>query len=641
MIKKLLLLSACIAFLGNWALAQDEGRFAFQPATKTNKSLALRSDDNKIRIGYCSDKPGRGMDAQLNDEPMEYGGAILLTQEILNKYVGNKLNEIVFFKAEEGSEEILSYFGVFVTKNLDAPSNEFLHLQQVPIGDLKDGEWNRIKLSKEITIEQNTPLYVGIIMDFSRATRPSLMFAAEEGVRQAGANFFRDRGVWHPVDKFPVIDYNLCIFAYAEGANAPMNDVGIRRLEISDFVGQNSSSECSILLRNYARTPLTSLKLSAKLDGEEFQQLTIDTINIKTGMEHRLKIAGVRFPKEGNHNLEFSVAEANGGADTDPMDNSLQKKLFVVKEGGGMQAKKILFEQFVSEKHKNIPIADSLYTVSVNKRRDVIWVKHHVNKDAFSLPYVSELTVFFDNNKFFTPAVMVNREIFPEFPGDKGPAYFINGESFVDQMFGVAASFPSFISIMGTAEWVEASNELKIIVQGKSVSNELPFTKDARLTVLLVEDKILSTTQVAKKEYIQNGVIRAVVTPDIWGEKLDVAQYNYQKEYTVKLNPKWEKKNMRVVAYVSGHNSDPKDRRVHNAEQFAIKGFVANEQALPEVAPKAWYAADAVQVSEGFEVQAVYDLSGRRLVAEHLPSGIYVVQMSNGFTHAVCKILVP
>ncbi|MDO4723049.1 Omp28-related outer membrane protein [Porphyromonas circumdentaria] len=637
MTKKILLLFAFMAFCFQQGLSQRGERFAFQSTTESSTANALRAEDNKIRLGYASEEPGGTFKSQVSEGPLDFGAAVLLKGNILNKYAGSKLTDIEFYRSLEQGQ--LASFSVFVTKDIGAGISNFLHVQRVD--NLKEGAWNRIKLSKEITIEQNTPLYIGIIMSYTNANMPSIQVSKGAGLREAGVNFFLDRNVWYLLDKHP-IDYNFAIVAYATEEHAPLNDVGIRRFEMSDFVMQNSPTPASFLLRNYGKSNVKTVTLSAKSDDVEFQKIVIDTLDLRTGSEARINMDGILFPKEGNHNIDLSLISVNGKQDEDDTDNSFEKDLFVIKEGKGAFFKRVLFEQFTSERHKNMPIADSLYAVSINKKKsEVVWIKHHIYEDAYALPYVSDLiSAFFENSKSFLPAIAVNRDIYSAFTGERGPAYFINGESFVDMMINTALTFPAFISIEGDVEWQESSNELDIVIRGESAANELPFATDIRLSVYLVEDKILSKTQTGKKEYIQNGVVRAIVSPSVWGEEISLSEYKYQKAYRVKLNPEWKKENLRVVAFVSNYSYDPTKIRVHNADAFGIKGWSSAEKLVEAATPKVWYSSDAVQATEGFEVMAVYDLSGRRHASTHLASGTYVVQLSNGYTQTACKLLV-
>ncbi|MDO4692112.1 MAG: Omp28-related outer membrane protein [Porphyromonadaceae bacterium] len=527
-----------------------------------------------------------------------------------------------------------------MTKNLDANFNGYLHTQTIPHKSIKANAWNTVRLDKDLEIEKDTPLYIGVVMTYSNAIMPALKCCYEKGFREEGGNFYLDKQKWIPLERLTPIDYNFAVYAYAEGDNAPAHDVGIRRLSSADFVAAKSSTNATFLLRNYSREHAKNVVISAKSDGKEFQRITIDTIDIATGLERRITMGGVKFPTEGNHELELSVISVNGGDDTKKLDNTVSKPIFAVREGGQMLSKKILFEQFTAESHHAMPIADSLYAVSINKGKDAIWIKHHIYDDAYSLPYVKEYEMFFEDRKTFLPAIAVNRDIYPSFRGERGPAYFINGESFTDLMIDYGLAFPAFVSVKGKVQLNEQTADLKVMIEGKSEAKELPFAQAAYLTVYLVEDGIRSTTQTGRKEYIQDGVVRAVLS-DTWGDEIDLSGYSYRKEYITKIDKTWKKENLRIVAFVADYGGEYDKLRVHNTEEFKVMTSDSNEGVLDKAVAKVWYTNGAIQISEGFDVVAVYDLAGRRIPNHtNLAPGQYIVQLSGESSLTAHKLLV-
>lgn len=640
--KKLLLLSALLAFSSNLGLAQDLGRFVLGKSEINDTQLRagkseLRAEDDKLRVGYATDRVDRSFTLQMHGGPIDYGAAVLLKGDILNKYVGNKLTDIVFYHAS--SPSTMGSMRVFVTKDLHADPATYMHSQTVP--DVKVDSWNTIALNREITIEKDTPLYIGMVASYSNAFMPVVKACYERGFRESNANFFLDRSTWSPFDRFgDETDYNFPVYAYIKGSNVPLNDVGIRRLDASDFVRQNTPSEAFFLMRNYSRDNVKKVTLSAKSGGVEFQKLIVDNIDVPTGLEMRINMKGIRYPKEGNHKIDFSVLSVNGGEDKDVKDNMLPKHVFVLKEGRELMPKKVLFEQFTAESHHSMPVADSLYAISINKSKDAVWIKHHIYEDAYALPYVDAYKLFFEGGRTFLPAIAVNRDIYPYFDVEKGPAYFLNSESFVDRIIRLGLSFPATISVKGKVKLNQDTNVLDVTIEGESAANELPFTKDPHLTVMLVEDSIKSTTQTGKAEYIQNGVVRAVLSSSAWGDRLDVSNYTYRKDFSIKLKDEWNKQHLRIVAFVNNYGGKYDQLRVHNVDEFKVMSSDSSDGLLPMAEPKVWYASDAVQVPEGFDIVAVYNLAGLRFSPEHLAAGQYVVQISNGRTATAHRLLV-
>ncbi|WP_025843165.1 Omp28-related outer membrane protein [Porphyromonas gingivicanis] len=637
MIKKLLLLLTLFSTGATLGWSQGNGGVFFEPSSGKNTIKSPRTDESKLRIGYTEDRVGGTLKLQWSDQPVDQGAAVLLKKEIVNKYAGNTLTDIVFYQPSL-EKSILDAIYVFVTPDLDMGFSNFPLKQKVE--NLKENAWNVVTLQREIPIEADKPLYIGIFAHYSVGNFPAVQLSFTRGARESGANFFLGPPAtkWDPLDRFP-LDYNIAIFAYAKGDNAPLNDVGIRRLESSDFVSRNTPSSVDFCLRNYSKSNVKKVTFSLKSDGKEFQQITVDTLNLPIGLESFITMGGIKFPEEGNHTIELDVLTVNEKLDSNKGNDHLEKNLFVFKEGGSVMSKKVLFEQFTSERHRAMPEADSLYAVAINKRKDVVWIKHHLYEDTYSLPYTNDLSVFFENNKTFLPAIAINRDIYPGLE-ERGPAYFVGVEGLTTFVINNGASFPAFISVNGELKLDKATNRLDIRIKGESAAKELPFAKEPRLTVLIVEDSIKSTTQLGKKEYIQNGVVRAILNASTWGDKLDLSSYNYQKDYTLQLDSKWNRENLRVVAFVNDYGATPKDLRVHNAAEFSVKKGTSNEGILADIEAQVWYSEGIIQATKGFEIVAVYDLSGRRIASSNLSSGYYVVQLTDGHNRLVRKLLV-
>ena len=190
------------------------------------------------------------------------------------------------------------------------------------------------------------------------------------------------------------------------------------------------------------------------------------------------------------------------------------------------------------------------------KDKDVVRVKHHRNykthNDQFRISEDADYEELYGKAKPFIPAVCIDRLIVGGFE-DPGPAYFIANDTIVGKFLNVAKGVYSFINL--NVEPKVTGNKLNVKVSGHAGTNEMPQQTDLRLVTWLVEDGIVSNQQTGKPRFIQNGVLRKVLSSNSWGDALNISAYDFEKTYSVDLKPEWKANNMRVVSFVSNYNA--------------------------------------------------------------------------------------
>ena len=159
---------------------------------------------------------------------------------------------------------------------------------------------------------------------------------------------------------------------------------------------------------------------------------------------------------------------------------------------------------------------------------------------------------------------------------------------------------------------------------------------ELRLTTWLVEDNIKSTEQEGAEgnSYVQDGVLRKVLSSSAWGDKLDITKYDFEKTYSVDLQDGWNVDNMRVVTFVSNFNTDALKRRVYNTQQLACTNTTAEAQ-------RPFFVVGGVVVAnQGFRVVEVCDIAGRKVSAHNLGAGLYIVKATDGERVYTQKVIV-
>ena len=159
----------------------------------------------------------------------------------------------------------------------------------------------------------------------------------------------------------------------------------------------------------------------------------------------------------------------------------------------------------------------------------------------------------------------------------------------------------------------------------------MPLQTDLRLTTWLVEDKIESTQQAGKASFTQNGVLRAVLSGSAWGDNLDISNYDFEKNYTVDVDPKWNVANMRIVSFVSNYEANVLKRGLYNSTQAAVAGTSGiNSQANSADNKTISVVNGSVILPQGYHLVGIYDMAGRRISTNQLGYGLYIVNATDG-----------
>ena len=181
---------------------------------------------------------------------------------------------------------------------------------------------------------------------------------------------------------------------------------------------------------------------------------------------------------------------------------------------------------------------------------------------------------------------------------------------------------------------------MNVKVSGHAGTNEMPLQTDLRLTTWLVEDGISSKQQQGKDTYIQNGVLRAVLSSNAWGDALDISKYDFEKTYSVKIKPDWNIKNMRIVSFVNNYNEDVEKRTIYNTTQAPCVDPTGITSHTMTTNDKAFYVVNGkILMSKGWKLAAIYDISGRSVNVNLLKDGLYILKATNGkdtITQKVC-----
>lgn len=600
-------------------------------------SLSLMGGDlfaqsESMRLGYCTTDYSRGLVAQGQTGSHIYQAAIYLPSEILDKYVDDQIDAVEFaIKPMRGQMA-----SVFVSTDLeDLRSNSLATATASGYGE----GWNSVSLRKPVKIKKGMNLYVGYqILIGENEEYDCLLFD--------NSTYGVDKRNWYGLDdqwsnNTVGINRNLCIRAVVSGDNVPDNDISLMKLEPvngSDYMEQNAPQSYYAYVQNNGLSKVNSFKLNieAKTNGETLGS-TADygNLDIPNNEPQKILLENVTIPVEGNFMSTFSISKVNGEDDPYAADNSIQRQGYAYKEGSSPVARKVLFEEFTSEGYNESPAADEMHKQVIDAREqdDVVWVKHHRNyagyADKFVIGEDNDYAELYGTSHPFVPASCYDRLVITGME-DSGPAYYVPYADQVGYLIDLAKTQPSFVSLDIKPTLKTGSNELGVQVSGHAGTNEMPLQTDLRLTTWLVEDNVKTDTQLGADSYVQNGVLRKVLSSSAWGDALDITGYDFDKIYNVTVNPEWNVNNLRVVSFVSNYSQNALKRTVYNTAEATLDSSTGVKSVETQYVRPFSVDAGMVVANSGYKIVEVCDVAGRKCLPTSLATGFYIVKTTDG-----------
>lgn len=636
-------------------------------ATVTKKDAGMRlgpSETYKSIGKYCIPVSQVEEDTPVSHTMCQ---AIRLPASLLNKYVGCKIDSIeVVLGARTGNglapddeavEGVKRGNGLtaFVCKDLDKVIEGDV-LTSVSTQDYASG-YNKFKFNNSVTIEKDQDLYLGYYiilnpgenLDAVAFDDPIVMGYSGEKGNSFLAFDFR----WQSNSSFPMAVngqpyyMNAAIRGIASGDKFPDGDVGLISISSGNdyYVECNSPATYQAKIRNYSPEIVKSMEFSVSVNGKESDNVVLNDLNVPSHEITTIDVPGVKINHEGNLDVKLTVKKVNGVDDSDVADNDMTSSSFAYREGGQILRRNVLLEQFTSEGYSEAEFVDESYKEFLADQSNVIWVKHHVKTkggfiDQFVTDFEKKYVSLYGGASTFFPAACFDRMKFLGMQ-DPGPAYFVESNVAFEAMLGNVNMIPSFAELNVRPKHNEADNTITVKVNLNTQANVMPGQTDLRLTTWLVEDGIVSTEQKGVSgEYIQDGVIRAVLSEDVWGDKVDISSYSASKEYSIAVDPKWNLANMRVVSFLSNYDPTNKVYQLYNSRESKVQVSSGISSVVRTPDSMVTVTDGNVEAINGNTLVGVHDLSGRSFTGKNLPKGMYIVTVSDGKQQSAVKVVV-
>ena len=636
-------------------------------ATVTKKDVGMRLGPSET---YTNIGKYRIPVSQIQeDTPMSHTmcQAIRLPASLLNKYVGCKIDSIeVVLGARTGTGLAATDVAVegvkrgngltaFVCKDLEKVIEGDV-LTSVSTQDYASG-YNKFKFNNSVTIEKDQDLYLGYYINLNPGENldaiafddPLVMgYSGEKGNSFLAVDFYWQSNSGYPMAVNGQTYYmNAAIRGIASGDKFPDGDVGLISLSSGNdyYVECNSPATYQAKLRNYSPETVKSMEFTVSVNGKESDNVVLNDLNVPSHEITTIDVPGVKINQEGNLDVKLTVKKVNGVDDSDVADNEMTSSSFAYREGGQILRRNVLLEQFTSEGYSDAEFVNESYKEFLADQSNVIWVKHHVKTgkgfvDQFVTDFEKKYVSLYGGASTFFPAACFDRMKFLGMQ-DPGPAYFVESNQAFEAMLGNVNLIPSFAELNVRPKHNEADNTITAKVNVNTQANVMPGQTDLRLTTWLVEDGIVSTEQKGVSgEYIQDGVIRAVLSEDVWGDKVDISSYSASKEYSIAVDPKWNLANMRVVSFLSNYDPSNKVYQLYNSRESKVQVSSGISSAVLNPGSMVTVTDGNVEAINGNTLVGVHDLSGRSFTGKNLPKGMYIVTVSDGKQQSAVKVVV-
>ena len=636
-------------------------------ATVTKKDAGMRlgpSETYKSIGKYCIPLSQVEEDTPVSHTMCQ---AIRLPASLLNKYVGCKIDSIeVVLGARTGNglaPDDVAVEGVkrgngltaFVCKDLDKVIEGDV-LTSVSTQDYASG-YNKFKFNNSVTIEKDQDLYLGYYITLTPGENLDAVAFDDPIVMgysgEKGNSFFALDFYWQSNSSFPTAVngqpyyMNAAIRGIASGDKFPDGDVGLISLSSGNdyYVECNSAATYQAKIRNYSPETVKSMEFSVSVNGKESDNVVLNDLNVPSHEITTIDVPGVKINHEGNLDVKLTVKKVNGVDDSDVADNDMTSSSFAYRKGGQILRRNVLLEQFTSEGYSEAEFVDESYKEFLADQSNVIWVKHHVKTkggfiDQFVTDFEKKYVSLYGGASTFFPAACFDRMKFLGMQGP-GPAYFVESNVAFEAMLGNVNLIPSFAELNVRPKHNEADNTITVKVNLNTQANVMPGQTDLRLTTWLVEDGIVSTEQKGVSgEYIQDGVIRAVLSEDVWGDKVDISSYSASKEYSIAVDPKWNLANMRVVSFLSNYDPSNKVYQLYNSRESKVQVSSGISSVVRTPDSMVTVTDGNVEAINGNTLVGVHDLSGRSFTGKNLPKGMYIVTVSDGKQQSAVKVVV-
>lgn len=603
------------------------------PAAVEAGEVFLGYSDMEVNRNWCV-----GFDAA--DDPGVSLQAVRLTSEMLAPYVGEQLSGVRFGVGEEVDDVT-----VFVRETLTGAN-----VAEATVAKCA-ATWNYVQFDEPLAIS-GAELYVGY----------SYYHEGERYVIGADRSDFVDGACYmgyesqmeHYFDDYSSEMYNMGMLLIQAIVGDDISDCGrsvsLLGADLPVNVQQDVPVDVALDIFNTGWEAAGSIAVTATVGGEEVGTVTYD---FDGGLQPRssAEVVWDGLVLDAAANVTFEISSVDGKANAATLQAWSQD--CGVYEGEGFP-RKLVLEYFTGQGCGNCPTGmQAVNSLLLGHEDDVICVMHHTyGYDDFT----SEDAWFYGttfNTSGSAPMMMLNRMkrtlFFLEGEGEASvtgvvihPTFFAYANNYRNFLDAEIAE-PARVSVAIDQDYDEAADVLNITVSGRRT--EPLAGSHVGLTVMVLEDGQVAFQIGASENYVHNNIMRDVLS-DLKGDVIEWdADGRYEMTYRYEI-PEYidsygnnvtttpDRRNMRVVAFVSEYSDDREKCMVYNAEdeRFIEETYPSGIDEASISEPVAVWVSDgtfhATAAGEELDVQ-VFNLVGMQLPNNGIGAGTYIVRATD------------
>lgn len=619
---------------------------------------------NATTIGYCKSSTSRTNTFRVGSTTTQ-GQAIRLTKAKLQALKGKTINYAEFAVGSKNCTG--NTLKVFLSTS---PDGEPIAEGTVTVSKALDNcRWT---LDKPYTITgEEESLYIGYTAEIATTYK---MLLSDGSYDIKGYNYAYEDGQW--VDTYGLNRGSAMIRANIDG-DVSYTDVIMARNNFDGYF--KAGDKCDIAARfvNAGTTAVNSFDAVIKV-GDNTTTQHFDGLDIEPKEAYSLALGSIDSSREGEQNIDVSIANVNGGDESDTSDNGAGAQIFFYPNN---MERSILLEGFTGQDCSNCPSGHlTINNAIANCGEDIVEVSHHAGyyPDRLTMAEDDAYRFYYSNpTSTFAPAVMVNRSA----DNSVSLSPVVNTVySDILQLISHAAASKPYVSLNLESQLDSDSRELKVKVQILPHTT-LP-TDNVLFNVFLVQDSIVAYQANGGTNYVHNRVFRGTLTDNSWGIATDeltpgraltwektitipeqihssywtddlIEDGKYSGKYNVdQCDIEAVLKNMTLVAYVAEYDTSDNTKNVvynccetrlgqnYRQRAFDIEAGIDDKVAQGndvDIAVKDGH----IDINGTHCSANVYTADGRKVdAAANLQKGVYIVKVANGGTITSKKVLV-
>lgn len=562
-----------------------------------------------LSLGYCDGQSTTKGSITSSEKNVWVSAAIYIPAGTINTYSGNHIDSINVALASKLNVDTLK---VWLRSSLDGENLAEGTITSASTQKISK-EWNKVGLDTPYNVERtDNGLYIGYSFHQKGASFgiAALTSACKNALFvQLPGEEWTDRSS----------EGTLCVEGLVYGDNLPKLNVALQSVDAqSVYVIDKGTMKITGSVKNLATQTVTGFDVLASIDGsEETCTAHVDaSLAYKQTMDFSVTV-NPTITATGKGKVTVTIANLAEGDDEDPSDNVLTDTFSIVQTD---YTRNIIIEEFTTEQCSNCPRMASYLHSALEKdayKERAFAACHH------SGYYTDWLTSTCDNSYLwffnaggatYAPAIMIDRINL----GESTPVICPSSQTELELYMDYALSQPAFVSVNVSAV-TDTDNPQLVHVKVNGTKSVETLCANPRLVVYALEDNVDARSQAGATSFVHNHVKRAFNST--WGDALEWNGDTYEYACDFEISSECVKENMQVVAFIYNYNSeDATDCAVANSGSTLI------EDAANYITP--------VTANNSGEVE-YFSLSGRKVSAENLTKGIFIVKKGGKATKVV------